>query len=86
MFFAPKKEVGTETSAEVLVVGVRRAAFPPFEYLDLEETGELLGFDLDLMRAIGFEVGMKVEIKNVSWDGIIPELLQRELRCGLLPA
>ncbi|HHT04693.1 MAG TPA: basic amino acid ABC transporter substrate-binding protein [Hydrogenispora sp.] len=71
--FAPKKEVGTETSAEVLVVGCD-AAFPPFEYLD-EETGELLGFDLDLMRAIGAELGMKVEIKNVSWDGIIPGLL-----------
>ncbi len=64
---AAKKEAG------VIVVGCD-AAFPPFEYLD-EETGELVGFDLDLMRAIGAELGMKVDIKNVSWDGIIPGLL-----------
>lgn len=64
---APEKE------AEVLIVGCD-AAFPPFEYLD-ENTGELTGFDLDLMRAIGQELGMEVEIKNVSWDGIIPGLL-----------
>ena len=64
---AAKKEAG------VIVVGCD-AAFPPFEYLD-EETGELVGFDLDLMRAIGAELGMEVEIKNVSWDGIIPGLL-----------
>jgi polar amino acid transport system substrate-binding protein len=57
----------------VLIVGCD-AAFPPFEYLD-EETGELTGFDLDLMRAIGQELGMEVVIKNVSWDGIIPGLL-----------
>ncbi|MBA2133141.1 basic amino acid ABC transporter substrate-binding protein [Capillibacterium thermochitinicola] len=71
--FGPKKETGTKPSGGVLVVGCD-AAFPPFEYLD-EETGELLGFDLDLMRAIGAELGMEVEIKNVSWDGIIPGLL-----------
>jgi polar amino acid transport system substrate-binding protein len=65
--FAPEKE------AQVLIVGCD-AAFPPFEYLD-EETGELTGFDLDLMRAIGQELGMEVVIKNVSWDGIIPGLL-----------
>ena len=64
---AAKKETG------VIVVGCD-AAFPPFEYLD-EKTGELVGFDLDLMRAIGAELGMAVEIKNVSWDGIIPGLL-----------
>jgi polar amino acid transport system substrate-binding protein len=65
--FAAKKETGR------IIVGCD-AAFPPFEYLD-EETGALVGFDLDLMRAIGAELGMEVEIKNVSWDGIIPGLL-----------
>ena len=65
--------LAAKKDSNVIVVGCD-AAFPPFEYLD-EETGELTGFDLDLMRAIGAELGMKVEIKNVSWDGIIPGLL-----------
>ncbi|NLM36764.1 MAG: basic amino acid ABC transporter substrate-binding protein [Firmicutes bacterium] len=71
--FGPVMQAATKTDRNVLVVGCD-AAFPPFEYLD-EETGELTGFDLDLMRAIGAELGMEVVIKNVSWDGIIPGLL-----------
>ncbi|HHY45703.1 MAG TPA: basic amino acid ABC transporter substrate-binding protein [Firmicutes bacterium] len=57
----------------VLKVGTD-AAFPPFEFQD-EKTGELKGFDLDLIRAIADEMGMKAEIINTAWDGIIPGLL-----------
>lgn len=49
-------------------------AFPPFEWQD-EQTGEYKGFDMDLIRAIGKEMGMKVQIINNAWDGIIPGLL-----------
>ncbi len=64
---------GNKKSEEVIKVG-SDAAFAPFEYVDAQ-TGELKGFDLDLMRAIGEELGIKVEIYNVAWDGIIPGLL-----------
>jgi len=64
---------GEKNLPEKIVVG-SSADFAPFEYVD-EITGELKGFDLDLMRAIGQELGMEVEIKNVAWDGIIPGLL-----------
>ncbi|HEY8344902.1 MAG TPA: basic amino acid ABC transporter substrate-binding protein [Bacillota bacterium] len=62
-----------EKDAAVLRVGCD-AAFAPFEYVDTE-TGEVVGFDPDLMRAIGEELGMKVEVYNVAWDGIIPGLI-----------
>lgn len=58
---------------EVLKVATE-AGFMPFEYVD-EKTGELLGFDMDLIRAVGEVLGMKVEIDNISWDGLIPALL-----------
>ncbi|MBO8127323.1 MAG: basic amino acid ABC transporter substrate-binding protein [Firmicutes bacterium] len=48
--------------------------FPPFEFVD-EETGEYVGFDLDLVKAIAKEMGMEVEIINTAWDGLIPGLL-----------
>lgn len=64
---------GNKKSEEVIKVG-SDAAFAPFEYVD-EKTGELKGFDLDLMRAVGEELGIKVELYNVAWDGIIPGLL-----------
>ena len=49
------------------------AGFMPFEYVG--ETGQLLGFDMDLIRAIGQVLGLEVKIDNISWDGLIPALL-----------
>jgi polar amino acid transport system substrate-binding protein len=45
------------------------AAYPPFELID-EETGEIVGFDIDLMNKIAETGGFEVEYKNVNWDGI----------------
>src|SRR5690554_2616863 len=50
------------------------AGFMPFEYVGAEN-GELLGFDMDLIRAIGQTLGLEVQIDNISWDGLIPALL-----------
>ncbi|MCK9525704.1 MAG: basic amino acid ABC transporter substrate-binding protein [Limnochordia bacterium] len=50
------------------------AGFMPFEYVGAE-TGELLGFDMDLIRAVGEVLGLDVTIDNISWDGLIPALL-----------
>ncbi len=52
------------------------AGFMPFEFVD-EKTGELLGFDMDLIRAVGSALDRKVEIDNISWDGLIPALLNK---------
>ncbi|WP_083775374.1 ABC transporter permease subunit [Gloeothece citriformis] len=48
-------------------------AFPPFEMTD-QNTGELTGFDIDLMKAIGEEAGLKIEFESLPFDGIIPAL------------
>ncbi len=47
--------------------------FPPFEMPALEGDG-LEGFDIDLMKAIGREAGLKVEFESLPFDGIIPAL------------
>ncbi len=47
------------------------AEFPPFEYM---EKGEYKGFDMDLIKAIGKEMGLKVEIHHVDFDAIIPSI------------
>ncbi|MCL6451966.1 MAG: basic amino acid ABC transporter substrate-binding protein [Acetobacteraceae bacterium] len=61
------------------VVG-SEAAYAPFEFVD-EKTGEYRGFDIDLINAIGKEMGVKVEIKNIAWDGLRPALLNKEIDC-----
>lgn len=55
---------------EKLYVGTN-AEFPPFEYLD---KGDIVGFDIDLVKAIGNKLGMDVVIKDMSFDGLIPAL------------
>ncbi len=46
------------------------ATWPPFEMLD-ESTKEMVGFDIDLMKAIAEKVGLEIEFVNVSWDPLL---------------
>lgn len=48
------------------------AGFMPFEFV--AEDGSLMGFDMDLMKAIADKLDMELTIDNISWDGLIPAL------------
>ena len=62
------------TIAEEKVIKVAtEPTFPPFE-MQAQEGGNLEGFDIDLMKAIGKEAGLKVEFESLPFDGIIPAL------------
>lgn len=65
--------VGVAEAQDVLRVG-SDTAYPPFEYVD-EATGELVGFDMDLIREVGRRLDREVEIVSVAWEGIIAGLL-----------
>ena len=51
------------------------ATWPPFEYVD-EQTMEIVGFDIDLIKAIADEAGLEIEIVNVSWDPLLAGMAQ----------
>lgn len=59
----------------VMYVGTN-AEFKPFEYL---EDGKIVGFDIDLMEAIGEEIGYEVEWVNMSFSGLIPALQSKKI-------
>ena len=63
---------GSGSGAKVLKVG-SSIDFAPFEFQD-EGQKEYQGFDMDLIRAIGKEMGYEVEIQNLGFDGLIPAL------------
>jgi polar amino acid transport system substrate-binding protein len=44
------------------------AEFPPFEYLD---GNSIVGFDIELARAIADAMGVDLEIKNMDFDAVI---------------
>jgi len=47
-------------------------AFPPFEAIG--DGGELVGFDIDLMTALGEQAGYEVQFESLPFDGLIPSL------------
>ena len=57
---------------KVLKVGTE-PTFAPFEF-QKEGSKEFDGFDMDLIRAIGKQMNMKVEILNMGFDALIPAI------------
>ena len=52
---------------------VMDATWPPFEFVD-EATKELVGFDVELMKAIAAKEGMEIEFQNVGFDSLLAGL------------
>ncbi len=51
-----------------IVVGTN-AEFPPFEYIDND--GEIAGFDVALMKAIGDEIGYDIKFTNMEFKSLL---------------
>lgn len=47
------------------------AAYRPFEFL---EGSQIVGFDADLIRAVGREMGRPVDLQNCDFGGLVPGL------------
>jgi polar amino acid transport system substrate-binding protein len=50
------------------------ATYPPFESVDA--SGAIVGFDVELVRAVARETGLEVEVINQPFAGILPGLAQ----------
>ncbi|BBB91718.1 MAG TPA: basic amino acid ABC transporter substrate-binding protein [Methylomusa anaerophila] len=61
-----------QSAAKTLKVG-SDTAFAPFEVQD-EKTKEYVGFDMDLIKALGKQMGIPVEVQSMNFDGLIPAL------------
>ncbi|BBJ28165.1 basic amino acid ABC transporter substrate-binding protein [Athalassotoga saccharophila] len=61
---------GSFVLSKTYIVGTS-ADFPPFEYVD---NGKYVGFDMDLIRSIASLEGFQVEIRDMSFDSLIPAL------------
>jgi polar amino acid transport system substrate-binding protein len=57
----------------VLVVGVKEST-PPFGYRD-NRSDEIIGYDVDIAKAVANKLGVRLEIKPVTSLNRIPELL-----------
>jgi ABC-type amino acid transport substrate-binding protein len=51
--------------------------YPPMEYFpsaDVTDANAAIGFDVDGARAVAAALGLGIEIRNTSFDGLIPDL------------
>ncbi len=65
------------TLDDIVKRGTLRAGLDP-TYMPFEMTnkrGEIIGFEVDLVKAMAKAMGVKVEFVNTAFDGIIPALL-----------
>lgn len=58
-----------DAGEKVYVVGTD-ATYAPMEYMD--DKGNIVGIDIDIVDAIAEAAGIKVEYKNVGWDPLFP--------------
>jgi polar amino acid transport system substrate-binding protein len=59
---------------------VTDAAYAPFEYQD---KGEIVGFDVDFIKAVAKEAGYEIEIVNTGWDPLFVEIEQENADIGI---
>jgi polar amino acid transport system substrate-binding protein len=51
------------------------ATWYPFEFVD-ENSKAIVGYDIDLIKAISDKEGFQVEIKNVAWEALLAGIAQ----------
>ncbi len=82
LVFAP--QVLADELDNIKLAGVMRvgtdATYPPFEYAD-DKTREIIGFDIDLMKALSERLGVKPEFVVVPFDAIISGLNSGKYDC-----
>ena len=61
---------GVERENATFIVGME-PTFPPFEFT---ENDKYIGFDLDLAQALCDKMGVKMEVKSMGFDALIPAL------------
>jgi peptide/nickel transport system substrate-binding protein len=62
----------TEAPAARKFVIATDASWPPMEFVD--QSKDIVGFDVDLIAAIAKDQGFEYELKNTAWDGIFAGL------------
>lgn len=68
--------LGTIKERGKLIVGTS-ADYPPYESVD--EAGNFVGFDLDLIREVGKRMGVEVEIKDMAFDALIAAVQEKKV-------
>ncbi|OCA84167.1 amino acid ABC transporter substrate-binding protein [Bacillus sp. FJAT-27225] len=74
-------ESSTSGSGEKKLKVGTEAAFAPFEYMN--DKGEIVGIDPDVLKAVAEEAGFEYELNNVGWEPLFQKITNGELDFGV---
>jgi arginine/lysine/histidine transporter system substrate-binding protein len=69
-----KATSGTKDESTKKLIMATSADYPPYEFVDTANGGEIVGFDIDIAKHIAKELGYVIEIKDMDFNGLIPAL------------
>lgn len=76
-------EAGAQETAKAaggVLTMATNAEFPPYEYHD---GGTIVGIDVDIANALAKKLGMTLEVEDIAFDSIIPEIVTGKADIGL---
>lgn len=74
-----KKSQGLTIRSGTLTIGME-VGYPPMEYYS-DDGKTLIGFDIDLGKAIAAKMGLKVKFIDTDWDGIFNGVNEKKYDC-----
>ncbi len=69
---------GCSNKKDTLIIGTN-ATFPPFEYLGGPNGTEVVGFDMAIAEEIAKKAGLKLQVEDMDFDGLIPALMSGKI-------
>ncbi|MCM3766454.1 transporter substrate-binding domain-containing protein [Neobacillus niacini] len=68
------EKAGKASGDKKVLVMATSADYAPFEYIETEKSDEIIGFDVDLAKAITSKLGYELEIKDMEFNGLVQAL------------
>ena len=76
---AAEAPAAVKTVQEGKLVMCTNAEFPPYEFHD---ANDIVGIDVDICRAIAEKLGLELEVEDIAFDSIIPEVTSGKADLG----
>jgi ABC-type amino acid transport substrate-binding protein len=68
------EEANKKSGDKKVLVMVTSADYPPFEYVETQKSDEIIGFDVDLAKAIATKLGYEIQVKDMDFGGLVQAL------------
>jgi polar amino acid transport system substrate-binding protein len=72
----------TSTADSAKIIVATDATLPPFEYVD-NQTKEIVGFDIDIMKAIAAKENLIIGFQIVNWAPLLAGMAQGTYDCAI---